>query len=174
MQTASGVPFNVGGSSGNAICNAGGYRVGGAAPSGNYLRGNGTNFVSSPIQAADVPDLDASKITTGVFSTLRIPDLDASKIVSGTIADARLPANLIRSLDGNAYKIKFGSALVSGNGSLVISTGLSSIAAVLITHIFTVTNAAAGSVANVSAGNFTLYNNLSTEEYFYWLAIGTA
>ncbi len=78
MQTASGVPFNVGGSGGNAICNAGGYRVGGAAPSGNYLRGNGTNFVSSPIQAADVPNLDASKITTGVMDAARLPVASAS------------------------------------------------------------------------------------------------
>ncbi len=32
-----------------------GYRVNGAAASGNYLRGNGTNFVSSAIQAGDLP-----------------------------------------------------------------------------------------------------------------------
>ena len=31
-----------------------GYRVSGAATSGNYLRGNGTNFVSSAIQSGDV------------------------------------------------------------------------------------------------------------------------
>ena len=31
-----------------------GYRMAGAAASGNYLRGNGTNFVSSALQAADV------------------------------------------------------------------------------------------------------------------------
>jgi len=32
-----------------------GYRIGGAATSANYLRGNGTNFVSSAIQAGDLP-----------------------------------------------------------------------------------------------------------------------
>ena len=32
-----------------------GYQIGSAAASGNYLRGNGTNFVSSPILAADLP-----------------------------------------------------------------------------------------------------------------------
>lgn len=31
-----------------------GYRVNGAATSGNYLRGNGTNFVSSAIQSSDI------------------------------------------------------------------------------------------------------------------------
>ena len=40
-----------------------GYKVAGAATSGQYLRGNGTNFVSSAIQAADVPTLNQN--TTG-------------------------------------------------------------------------------------------------------------
>lgn len=39
----------------NVINSGVGYRVGGAAASGSYLRGNGTNFVSSAIQAADIP-----------------------------------------------------------------------------------------------------------------------
>ncbi len=40
------------------INSATGYRHGGSAPVGNYLRGNGTNFVSSAIQAGDVPTLN--------------------------------------------------------------------------------------------------------------------
>jgi hypothetical protein len=32
-----------------------GYRIGGAAASGNFLRGNGTNFVSASITAGDLP-----------------------------------------------------------------------------------------------------------------------
>lgn len=42
------------------------------------------------IVAADVPDLNASKITAGTFGTARIPNLAASKITSGTLADARI------------------------------------------------------------------------------------
>jgi hypothetical protein len=42
-----------------------GYQVNGAAPSGQYLRGNGTNFVSSAIQASDIPNLNASYIRNG-------------------------------------------------------------------------------------------------------------
>ena len=38
-----------------------------------------------------VPNLDASKITTGTFSTARIPNLSASKITSGTLNAARIP-----------------------------------------------------------------------------------
>ncbi|MGH8246471.1 MAG: hypothetical protein ACREUU_08565, partial [Gammaproteobacteria bacterium] len=87
VKTASGVPFDAGG----YINTATGYRVGGAAASGSYLRGNGTNFVSSAILAADVPSLDASKITSGVFDSARIPNLDASKITTGTMDAARLP-----------------------------------------------------------------------------------
>ncbi len=45
-----------------------GYRVGNAAASGNYLRGNGTNFVSNTIQAADVPTLNQN--TSGTAATV--------------------------------------------------------------------------------------------------------
>lgn len=40
-----------------------------------------------------VPDLDASKITTGVLHPDRIPPLDASKIVSGLLEAARIPGS---------------------------------------------------------------------------------
>lgn len=39
-----------------------GYRIGGAAAAGNYLRGNGTNFVSSAIQSGDMPALERAKV----------------------------------------------------------------------------------------------------------------
>lgn len=48
-----------------------GYTLNGAAASGNYLRGNGTNFISSAIQAADVPTLNQN--TTGSAATLTTP-----------------------------------------------------------------------------------------------------
>ncbi|HEY6229531.1 MAG TPA: hypothetical protein VI282_20590, partial [Verrucomicrobiae bacterium] len=44
--------------------------------------------------AAQVPVLDASKITSGVFNTARIPNLSAAVLTSGTLDPARLPANV--------------------------------------------------------------------------------
>ena len=41
--------------------------------------------------AADIPSLDASKITSGTFNVDRIPSLAASKITSGTFDVARIP-----------------------------------------------------------------------------------
>ena len=49
------------------INSSSGYRISNTAASGNYLRGNGTNFVSSAIQASDVPTLNQN--TTGNSAT---------------------------------------------------------------------------------------------------------
>lgn len=51
--------------------------------------------------AADIPALDAGKVTTGVFAIARIPDLDASKITTGTLAAGRIPL-LNQDTTGNA------------------------------------------------------------------------
>jgi hypothetical protein len=45
------------------------------------------------LDAAEIPNLDASKITTGSLGADRIPNLAASKITSGTFADARIAAS---------------------------------------------------------------------------------
>ncbi len=49
-------------------------------------------ITSGTFGVARIPDLDAGKITSGIFSIERIPDLDASKITSGTFGVARIPA----------------------------------------------------------------------------------
>ena len=38
-----------------------------------------------------IPDLNASKLTAGVFGVSRIPDLDAAKVTSGVFSAARIP-----------------------------------------------------------------------------------
>jgi hypothetical protein len=46
------------------------------------------------LDAAEIPNLDASKITTGSLGADRIPSLAASKL-TGSIADARIPASAV-------------------------------------------------------------------------------
>lgn len=45
-----------------------------------------------PLVAADIPSLNASKITAGTFAVARIPNLDASKISTGVFNEARIPS----------------------------------------------------------------------------------
>ncbi len=40
-----------------------GYRIGNGAPAGQYLRGNGSQFVSAPIQLGDLPDISGNFVT---------------------------------------------------------------------------------------------------------------
>ncbi len=64
----------------------------------------------------DVPNLDASKITTGTFTASQIPNLDASKITTGSLNPAQIP-NL------DASKITTGTLPVSRGGTGVGSLG---------------------------------------------------
>ena len=80
-----------------------------APPSGTgtgYLVINrGTGVVSwglGTFATAQIPNLAASKITSGAFDTARIPDLGANKITSGAFSTNRIP-NL------GADKITFGT-----------------------------------------------------------------
>ena len=58
------------------------------------------------LDAAEIPNIDASKITSGSIADARIPSLAASKIGSGTFADARIAASNVSqhatSFDDNA------------------------------------------------------------------------
>ena len=67
-----------------------GFKLNNGATSGNFLRGNGTNFVSSAIQASDVTTLNQS--TTGSAATLTTArtlwgqSFNGSANVSGTLS----------------------------------------------------------------------------------------
>src|SRR5665213_1382651 len=57
------------------INTATGFTFGGAATTGHVLRGNGTEFIDAALIAADIPSIDASKITTGTISSTRLPGI---------------------------------------------------------------------------------------------------
>lgn len=58
-----------------------------------------SKITSGVFNVNQIPNLSASKITSGVLSEDRIPNLSASKITSGTIDAARLPAIALTNVD---------------------------------------------------------------------------
>jgi hypothetical protein len=66
-----------------------------ASQSQNLFFGSPNGSSGAPsfraLVAADIPSLDAAKITSGTFSTSAIPSLDAAKITSGTFSTSQIP-----------------------------------------------------------------------------------
>jgi len=102
-----------------------GVQINGAATSAQYLRGNGTNFVSSAIQAADVPTLNQN--TSGTASNLSgtpaLPNgTTATTQTTGDsstkIATDAFVAAAISAIGGPAW-----SSLVNPTGNLSLSMG---------------------------------------------------
>ena len=74
--------------------------------------------LTGTLASAQIPDLDASKITTGTLAAARIPNIDASKVTTGTFATAQIP-------DLDAAKITSGT--FTGNGSGLVSLNASAL-----------------------------------------------
>ena len=55
--------------------------------------------------AANIPDLPASKIISGVFNAARIPSLAASKITSGAFNVARIPSLAASKITSGAFNV---------------------------------------------------------------------
>lgn len=76
------------------VASGSGYLIDGGAATGEYLRGNGTRFVSSSIQAGDLPSgIDAAKIGSGDVSNTEFGYLDGVTSALQTQLDAKLDAN---------------------------------------------------------------------------------
>ena len=58
---------------------------------------------NSCIDISIIPDLDASKITSGTLNSARIPDLAASKITTGTLDAARIPSLSPSKISGGTF-----------------------------------------------------------------------
>ncbi len=77
------------------------------------------------LDAAEIPNLPASKITSGTLDNARIsldaaeiPNLDTAKITSGTLADARIPANALNSNVSVPNQSAFKNIVINGDMSL--------------------------------------------------------
>ena len=92
----------------------------------------GSNLMGDfELTPATIPDLSASKITSGTFSASRIPNLSALKITSGTLDDARIPTGIARDSELSGFlersDIVAGSNITltagSGNSVTIASSG---------------------------------------------------
>lgn len=123
--------FTVAGASaiaGATIFNAGtGFRIGGAATSGNYLRGNGTNFVSSAIAAGDLPALNGFTDATPalddvvpIFDTSAAANRDATigQIV-GMATEGFIQGLNLEYVDTNTIRVNSGAAYIQSTGKIL-------------------------------------------------------
>jgi hypothetical protein len=96
-----------------------------------------TKITTGIFTTGQIPNLDASKIVTGVLNALQIPGLDASKIISGVVAAASIPnitkamSTDMQSIIDNVYQASFGGSS-TGNTLASVKTSLLSIPGVNI------------------------------------------
>ena len=78
------------------------------------------------LTVSDIPNLPASKTTSGTFGTGRIPNLNANKIASGVIAIARLPVSSF-SIAASQITGVLSSARIPNLAASIISSGTFSV-----------------------------------------------
>jgi len=92
----------------NGLVKSNGTAIGAAIAGTDYLTPTGSAAGLTGLLPAQIPGLDASKITTGSFAVAQIPNLDASKIATGTLPITRGGTN---------------STSVPTNGGVAFGTG---------------------------------------------------
>jgi hypothetical protein len=136
------------------------------------------NIISGGFTSADIPNLDASKITSGTIDNARItldanevPNIDASKIASGTISASRLgsgTADATTFLRGDNTFASAGESNVPAFWSYQITSGTSvpNTTATKITNLsdYIDTNSAFASsrftVPSGQAGKYVFYGSI--------------
>lgn len=87
---------------------------------GHFLRYDGLNWKNVLLTAEDIPNLPASKVSSGVLSLDRIPDLPASKITSGIFAVARIPDLPASKITSGVFNI---ARIPTGTTSTTVALG---------------------------------------------------
>tara|TARA_R100001463_G_scaffold26260_4_gene61623 strand:+ start:3282 stop:5123 length:1842 start_codon:yes stop_codon:yes gene_type:complete len=116
------------------------------------------------IDAANIPNLGAGKITSGTLGTARIPDLAASKITSGTLGDARIPslaASKITSGTFDAARIPNLNASKINAGTIAVAQGGTGAATLDGAGIVTKSGTQTLSGAKTFSGNVTINGDLT-------------
>jgi hypothetical protein len=144
------------------------------------------------LDAAEIPNLPATKITSGTLDNARIsldaaeiPNLDTAKITTGTLADARLPANALNSnidltnlsasnlTSGTLPDTRFPATLpaVSGANLTGISAGNYSVHA-FDTYNYTTNANVGGTTSNdyldIAGGNYVSFTPTSTDDIIFF------
>ncbi len=91
-----------------AVNSDSGYQVGGTAPSGQFLRGNGTNFVSSAIQPSDIAGVGWS--ITGNSGTTPGTDYIGTSDAQALYLDVNGSPSLILNTNGGIQRIEGNNA----------------------------------------------------------------
>jgi hypothetical protein len=120
-----------------------GFTYNGGAPSGNYMRGNGTAFVSYTIQQSDLPSTSTQTISSGTAT------LGTSAISSGSCASVvSVGGSGIATTDVIHYTPNADPTGVTGYGA-------SSSGAVLSVYAYPTANYANFKVCNSTASSIT-------------------
>ena len=117
---------NFSASTGGVVNVTSGYQIGGAAATGNYLRGNGTSFVSSAIVSGDIPVCTGS---CNYISNQTTQQASSNFNISGTgVAGVAFQSPLFQTTDGTgasaSLTVRSGNSTTSGNtGDVTIASG---------------------------------------------------